>query len=446
MRKIDINKLIDEARFNPFHWRVLFWTTLILIFDGYDLVIYGVVLPALMQEWGLTPVQAGSLGSCALFGMMFGALILGPLADKIGRKPIIVGGIAIFSVFTALTGFCTDPTQFGICRFIAGFAIGGVMPNAVALMSEYAPKKLRSTLVAIMFSGYSVGGMLSAGLGVVLLPDYGWQSLFYVAAIPLLLLPIIYRSLPESVGFIVRQGRTTEASQVIQRIEPSFVPRANDDFSTPTQKNAGAPMVQLFREGRAVSTLLLWTSCFCCLLMIYALGSWLPKLMVNAGYGLGSSIMFLLVLNLGAIVGAISGGWLGDRFKLRNVVVVFFVIAAVSISSLGFHPPTAVLYVLVAIAGASTIGTQILAWALVAQFYPMNIRSTGLGWASGIGRTGAIVGPILGGVLVGIQLPLHFNFIVFAIPGAVAALAMCFVYQRQPKTQPLASTNAALQD
>ena len=205
-------------------------------------------------------------------------------------------------------------------------------------------------------------------------------------------------------------------------------------------------MIQLFREGRAVSTLLLWTSCFCCLLMIYALGSWLPKLMVNAGYGLGSSMMFLLVLNLGAIVGAIGGGWLGDRFKLRNVVVVFFVIAALSISSLGFHPPTAVLYVLVAIAGASTIGTQILAWALVAQFYPMDIRSTGLGWASGIGRTGAIVGPILGGVLVGIQLPLHFNFLVFAIPGAVAALAMCFVYQRQPKTQPLASTNAALQD
>jgi AAHS family benzoate transporter-like MFS transporter len=168
--------------------------------------------------------------------------------------------------------------------------------------------------------------------------------------------------------------------------------------------------------------------------------------MINAGYGLGSSIMFLLVLNLGAIVGAISGGWLGDRFNLRNVVVVFFIIAALSISSLGLHPPTAVLYALVAIAGASTIGTQILAWALVAQFYPMGIRSTGLGWASGIGRTGAIVGPILGGVLVGIQLPLQFNFIVFAIPGAVAALAMCFVYQRKSKVQPQASARTALQD
>ncbi|VVO13333.1 MFS transporter [Pseudomonas fluorescens] len=446
MRKIDINKLIDEARFNPFHLRVLFWATLILIFDGYDLVIYGVVLPTLMQEWGLTPVQAGTLGSCALFGMMFGALILGPLADKVGRKPVIVGGIALFSLFTVLTGFCTDPTQFGICRFIAGFGIGGVMPNAVALMSEYAPKKLRSTLVAIMFSGYSVGGMISAGLGVVLLPSFGWQSLFYVAAIPILLLPMIYRSLPESVGFMVRQGRAVEASHVMQSIEPGYVPRANDDYSTPTLKTAGAPLMQLFREGRAISTLLLWTSCFCCLLMIYALGSWLPKLMVNAGYGLGSSIMFLLVLNFGAIVGAIGGGWLGDRFKLRNVVVVFFVIAAISISSLGFNPPTVILYALVAIAGASTIGTQILAWAFVAQFYPMTIRSTGLGWASGIGRTGAMVGPILGGVLVGIQLPLHFNFMVFALPGAVAALAMCFVYQRQSKTQPQASASAVLQD
>jgi AAHS family benzoate transporter-like MFS transporter len=446
MRKIDINQLIDEARFNPFHWRVLFWATLILIFDGYDLVIYGVVLPPLMQEWGLTPVQAGTLGSCALFGMMFGALILGPLADKIGRKPVIVGGIALFSVFTVLTGFSTDPTQFGICRFIAGFGIGGVMPNAVALMNEYAPKKLRSTLVAIMFSGYSVGGMFSAGLGVVLLPSFGWQSMFYVAAIPLLLLPMIYRSLPESLGFMVRQGRTTEVSQVIQRIEPSFVPQAKDGFTTATPKTAGSPLTQLFREGRAISTLLLWSSCFCCLLMIYALGSWLPKLMLNAGYGLGSSMTFLMVLNLGAIVGAIGGGWLGDRFKLRNVVVVFFIIAALSISSLGFHPPTAVLYVLVAIAGASTIGTQILAWAFVAQFYPMTIRSTGLGWASGVGRTGAMVGPILGGVLLGIQLPLHYNFMVFAIPGAVAALAMCFVYQRQPDAQAQMSARSVPQD
>ncbi|WP_421549495.1 aromatic acid/H+ symport family MFS transporter [Pseudomonas sp. QD4] len=442
MRKIDSNQLIDEARFNAFHWRVLFWCALIIIFDGYDLVIYGVVLPVLMQEWGLSPLQAGALGSYALFGMMFGALFFGSLSDRIGRKKVIAICVILFSGFTVLNGFASTPTQFGICRFIAGLGIGGVMPNVVALMSEYAPKKMRSTLVAIMFSGYSVGGMLSAGLGIVLLPNFGWQSVFYVAVIPLLLLPLILKFLPESVGFMLRQGREDEARQVLQRIEPSFVPQAGDVFSKAALKADGAPVVQLFRDGRALSTLMLWVAFFCCLLMVYALNSWLPKLMASAGYGLGSSLMFLLVLNFGAIFGAVGGGWIGDRLNLQKVLVAFFVVAALSISLLGFKSPTGLLYGLIAIAGATTIGTQILAYACVAQFYPMAIRSTGLGWASGVGRSGAIVGPILGGALVAIELPLHYNFMAFAIPGAVAALAMCFVYPRQARPAPVAAAGA----
>ena len=444
MRKIDSNQLIDEARFNAFHWRVLFWCALIIIFDGYDLVIYGVVLPVLMQEWGLSPLQAGALGSYALFGMMFGALFFGSLSDRIGRKKVIAICVILFSGFTVLNGFASTPTQFGICRFIAGLGIGGVMPNVVALMSEYAPKKMRSTLVAIMFSGYSVGGMLSAGLGIVLLPNFGWQSVFYVAVIPLLLLPLILKFLPESVGFMLRQGREDEARQVLQRIEPSFVPQAGDVFSKAALKADGAPVVQLFRDGRALSTLMLWVAFFCCLLMVYALNSWLPKLMASAGYGLGSSLMFLLVLNFGAIFGAVGGGWIGDRLNLQKVLVAFFVVAALSISLLGFKSPTGLLYGLIAIAGATTIGTQILAYACVAQFYPMAIRSTGLGWASGVGRSGAIVGPILGGALVAIELPLHYNFMAFATPGAVAALAMCFVYPRQARPAPVAAAGAPL--
>ena len=363
MRAIDINGLIDQAKFNTFHWRVLFWCALIIIFDGYDLVIYGVVLPALMQEWGMTPLQAGALGSYALFGMMFGALVFGPLSDRIGRKKAIMICVILFSGFTVLNGFARNPTEFGICRFLAGLGIGGVMPNVVALMNEYAPKRMRSTLVAIMFSGYSVGGMLSAGLGIVLLPAFGWQSVFYVAVIPLLLLPLILRFLPESLGFLVRQGRTEQASQLLQRVEPSYQPQAGDRLEVVTGVEAGGSVPQLFREGRALSTLMLWVAFFCCLLMVYALNSWLPKLMSNAGYGLGSSLAFLLVLNFGAIFGAVGGGWIGDRFKLDRVLVVFFALAALSISLLGFKSPTPVLYLLIAIAGATTIGTQILAYA-----------------------------------------------------------------------------------
>lgn len=166
MRKVDVHEVIDNARFNGFHWLVVCLCALLLIFDGYDLFIYGVVLPVIMKEWGLTPLEAGALGSYALFGMMFGALVFGTLADRIGRKMGIAICFVLFSSATVLNGFASTPTEFGVFRFLAGLGCGGLMPNVVALMNEYAPKKLRSTLVAVMFSGYSLGGMLSAGLGI----------------------------------------------------------------------------------------------------------------------------------------------------------------------------------------------------------------------------------------------------------------------------------------
>ncbi|MDH4583344.1 MFS transporter [Pseudomonas sp. BN415] len=439
MRKLDVHEIIDNARFTPFHWMVMCWCALLLIFDGYDLFIYGVVLPVLMKEWGLTPLEAGALGSYALFGMMFGALFFGPLADKIGRKKGIAICFVLFSGFTVLNGFTSTPTEFGICRFMAGLGIGGLMPNVVALMNEYAPKKLRSTLVAIMFSGYSLGGMLSAGVGIYMLPRFGWEAMFFAAAVPLLMLPLILWYLPESVGFLLRQGRVEQARAILKRVNPQLSIGEQDELLLNEVKVKGAPVLELFREGRALRTLMIWVAFFCCLLMVYALSSWLPKLMANAGYSLGSSLSFLLALNFGGMFGAIAGGFLGDRFNLPKVVAAFFIVAAISISLLGFKSPTPVLYLLIGIAGATTIGTQILLYATAAQFYGLAIRSTGLGWASGIGRNGAIVGPLLGGALLGINLPLQLNFMAFAIPGAIAALAMCFVHLQQSRVPPLAT-------
>lgn len=424
MKKIDVHDIIDKAPFTRFHWMVMCLCALLLIFDGYDLFIYGVVLPVLMKEWGLTPLEAGALGSYALFGMMFGALGFGTLADKIGRKKGIAICFVLFSGSTVLNGFASSPTEFGVFRFLAGLGCGGLMPNVVALMNEYAPKRLRSTLVAIMFSGYSVGGMLSAGLGIYMLPRFGWEAMFFAAAVPLLLLPVILWFLPESVGFLVREGRSEQARALLKRVDPSRDLKDDDVLEMADVKGTGASVLELFRDGRAVRTLAIWTAFFCCLLMVYALSSWLPKLMANAGYSLGSSLSFLLVLNFGAVFGAIGGGMLGDRMNLPRVLVGFFIAAAVSISLLGFKTPMPVLYGLIAIAGATTIGTQILLYACAAQFYGLSIRSTGLGWASGIGRNGAIVGPLLGGALLGINLPLQLNFMAFAIPGAIAAIAM----------------------
>lgn len=425
MKQIDVHQLIDEARFNRFHWMLLFWCALVIIFDGYDLVIYGVVLPKLMTEWALTPLQAGALGSYALFGMMFGAMFFGPLSDKIGRKKVIAVCVTLFSAFTFLNGFVTDMTEFGICRFIAGLGIGGVMPNVVALMTEYSPKKIRSLLVTIMFSGYSVGGMLSAGLGIWLIPAYGWSAVFFVAIIPLLLLPLILYFLPESPAFLLHSKNYVQMEKVLHQLKPGFHPAQDAEYHYATGKTADqAPLIALFRNNRLLTTLMFWIAFFMCLLMVYALGSWLPKLMNKAGYPLGSSLMFLMVLNIGAIFGAIGGGWLADQFHPRRILTIFFIIAAGSISLLGIKSNTLMLNMLVALAGATTIGTQILLYAYVAQYYPLSIRSTGIGWASGIGRSGAILGPILGGTLLSMNLPLEFNFYAFAIPGAIACIAI----------------------
>lgn len=423
MKQLNINDVIDSSSINKFHWSIIWLCAILLIFDGYDLFIYGVVLPVLMDEWGLTPVQAGALGSYALFGMMFGALIFGPLADRIGRKKGVIICFVLFSIATFLNGFASTVTEFGIYRFIAGLGCGGLMPNAVALMNEYAPRRSRGTLVALMFSGYSLGGVLSAGLGIYMLPRFGWQAMFFSALIPLLLLPLLVWKLPESVGFLLKQGKVDQAREMLKKANPLEVLEGVTLYQEETQVSA-VPVLDLFKGGRFIGTFMIWLAFFCCLLMVYALGSWLPKLMANAGYSLGSSLSFLLALNFGGIIGAIMGGWLGDRWGLPRVMMVFFIVSALSIGLLGFKSPMFILYVLIVIAGATTIGTQILLYANAAQYYPLAMRSSGLGWASGIGRTGAIAGPFLGGTLMAMALPLKMNFYVFAIPGVISAIAI----------------------
>ncbi len=426
--KVNINTLIDEARFTPFHWGVLIWCLLIIIFDGYDLVIYGVALPLLMQEWSLTAVQAGMLASTALFGMMFGAMTFGTLSDKLGRKKTIMICVAIFSGFTFIGAFATSPTEFGILRFLAGLGIGGVMPNVVALMTEYAPKRIRSTLVALMFSGYAIGGMTSALLGAWLVPQFGWKIMFLLAGIPLLLLPILWKYLPESLMYLTNRKQTQQAHDIIQKISPDQQIGPETEFVlNEVQKGDEAPLKALFQQGRSFSTFMFWIAFFMCLLMVYALGSWLPKLMIQAGYSLGASMIFLFALNIGGMVGAIGGGYLADRFHIKKVLTIMFLCGGAALILLGFNSPQFVLYTLIAVAGAATIGSQILLYTFVAQYYPSTVRSTGMGWASGIGRIGAIVGPVLTGALLTMNLPHQMNFFAIAIPGVIAALAIFLV-------------------
>ncbi|WVT77704.1 aromatic acid/H+ symport family MFS transporter (plasmid) [Sinorhizobium chiapasense] len=424
MRTIDVNEAIDGSPLGGFQWMVVALSALLLIVDGYDVFVAGTVLPTLIAEWGLSKPQAGALQAWALFGMMFGALIFGPLADRIGRRKGIAISFLLFTVSTLLTGFANSPEQFKIFRFFAGLGCGGLMPNAVALMNEYAPKRLRGTMVALMFSGYSVGGMVAAGLGIGMIPSYGWKPMFFIAAVPLLMLPAILWKLPESLGFLIRQGKQEEAKRIYAKIAPAARLAAADRLVFSETKGASASVLELFRHQRTLRTLMLWIAFFCCLLLVYLLSSWLPKVLQEAGYAEKASLLSLFSLNFGGMVGAIAGGWLGDRFGLPKVVVGFFVAAALSIALIGFNPPVVFLFLMVFVAGATTIGTQILLYASVAQLYNLSVRSTGLGWASGVGRIGAIVGPTLGGVLLAQEFPLQQNFLIFAVPAAISALAM----------------------
>ena len=428
MAQIDVHNLSDHAKFNGFHGMVLFWCALIIIFDGYDLAVAGIALPSIMKEMGVTPATAGYMVSSALFGMMFGAIFLGTIADKIGRRWAIVICIILFSVFTAIAGLTHDPIAFSVTRFLAGLGIGGVMPNVVAQMTEYSPRKMRSTLVTLMFSGYAVGGMLAAVLGKGLIETYGWSYVFFAAVAPVLLIPFVLKSMPESMPFLIKMGRIDELKKIVSRMEPSYTPSANDTFELPSShKASSAPVGKLFQDGRGFSTIMIWVAFFMCLFMVYALSSWLTKLMASAGYSLGSALTFVLVLNFGAMIGAIGGGWLADRFNIKYVLMCFYALAAVSITLLGVKMPTELLFFVVGLAGASTIGTQILTYAYTGQFYPMSIRSTGIGLASGMGRSGAILAPIVIGTLVGMALPLQQNFIAIAIPAVIAVIAVGLV-------------------
>jgi AAHS family benzoate transporter-like MFS transporter len=227
--------------------------------------------------------------------------------------------------------------------------------------------------------------------------------------------------------------------------DPSYVPHPGDGFALPREDRAdSAPIGKLFHDGRGFSTVMFWIAFFMCLFMVYALSSWLTKLMASAGYSLGSALTFVLVLNFGAMLGAVGGGWLADRFHIKYVLVGMYALAAVSITLLGYHVPTEVLFLLVGLAGASTIGTQIVTYAYVGQFYPMAVRATGIGWASGVGRSGAILAPIVIGTLVGMALPLEQNFMAIAIPAVIAAIAVSLINHRRStgaqRQHPIAAT------
>ncbi len=428
MHRTDVHKLVDEAEFNRFHLGVLLWGVLILILDGYDLAVVGAALPSIMKDMGVDATQAGFMASSALFGMMFGAMFLGTLADRVGRPLMISVCVVLFSVFTAAAGLMRDPISFSVTRFIAGLGIGGVLPIVAAQMAEFAPAKMRARLVTVVFAGYSIGGILVALTGKQLIEAYGWQSVFFVAGLPVLLVPFIMKTMPNSMPFLIKKNRDAELRKIIGKLAPHYKLQANEQFLVPAEDKAtSTPLAKVFADGRGFSTLMIWVAFFMGLFMVYALSSWLAKLMAMAGYSLGSALNFVLVFNLGAMVGAVLGGWLGDRYNIKYVLVAFYAVGALSLTLMGYTKSTELLFLVVFIVGGSTLGTQLVAYAYAGEFYPTAIRATGVGFASGVGRAGAILAPLVIGFLVSLNLPLEQNFMAIGLAGLLGTVAVLFV-------------------
>lgn len=427
VKVINPEEIIESSKFNRFHLGLLVWGFLIIMFDGYDLVVYGTVVPVLIKDWGLTPVEAGTIGSYGLFGMIFGAIFFGMLADRVGRKNVMILSLLLFSFFTMLCGFADNPTIFGTFRFLAGLGLGGIMPNVIALLTDYSPNKKKSMVVSIVLCGYSVGGMIAPLLGIYIMPIFGWESIFWVAGIPILLMPLLYKKLPETTAHLIRKGRKKELIGVLSKINPDLSFSEKDEFKERKESTSKVPVIDLFKNKRTLSTCMFWTTFFMSLLMVYGLNTWLPNLMIKAGYGLNSSLAFLVTLQGGAIIGTLIIAKLNEKFNLKSLLVFLYGLGALGITLLGYGGNSVYIYVLVAIAGASSIGAQNLVQAYVSQFYPPSVRSTALGMASGIGRMGGMIGPILGGYLLSISLPVHLNFLAFAVPGLIAATALLIV-------------------
>ncbi|KHO15778.1 major facilitator transporter [Acinetobacter baumannii] len=436
MQKINAIGLIDQTTLNKHHKLLVFWCSIIMLFDGYDLVIYGSVLPHLMTEWALSPQTAGLLGAASLMGMMIGAVTLGMAADKFGRKNIIICCVILASIAVALNGFAHNTQTFFICRLLTGIGLGGAVPNLVTIIKEMSPNTHRNRLITLMLSFYGVGAILSGISGLFFIPRFGWQITFWVAGLFIFVIPFIYKTFPESISYLIHKNRQADVVKTLEKFNPQHRHQPEMhyvvDLALPSKK---IPVIGLFTEGKGLGTLLIWCGFAMVMLMVYGLNTWLPKLMNVGGYSLGSSISFLVTLNIGAILGTLIFGIIADKIGTKKALILGYLLSVISISCLGFHPPAILLTLLLIIAGGATVGTMAVIHALAADFYPTNMRSTGVSFAAAMGRFGAISGPLFGGFLLAVNLPFEQNFMVFSIPGIIGAIAIGLLNNHRPSVK-----------
>lgn len=431
---VDVSQVIDSSRFGSFQWMVAIWCFVLVTFDGFDNGAIGFVAPVIVREWGSSMPAFASIFAAGLFGLMLGALASGPLADRFGRKIVVLSSTLTFSVFALATTLAHTADQLWILRFLTGLGVGGLMPNSIALTAEYAPKRIRATVVAIMFLGFPLGAGGGGFLGAQMIPAFGWQSLFLLGGIvPLILLPVAIFVLPESIRFLVHRGdRPNAVAVLLNRLTGSHDFNGSENFAmAEEQRLSGFAVKHLLTEGRAFNTVLLWITFFCSLLIIYYMSSWLPLVLRDTGVPLAASLRLSGLIPWGGIASTIILGPVVDRFGAPRVVTLLYVLAAVFIFGVGLSGASVpLLAITITGCGMSVIGSQSFINVLSAVLYPTAVRSTGVGWALGVGRVGAIVGPVVGGMLLAAHIQPRNLFFLIAIPAVIAAISMLILGRR----------------
>lgn len=405
----------DEIRRrNSLSW-IVGIAAITLLFDGYDLVVYGAVVPTLLRDpdqiGALTPGQAGALGSYALVGVMVGALAAGAVGDRVGRRRVLLVNLVWFSVGMGLTSFATSFTAFGFLRFFTGIGVGALVVTVGALIAEFAPPGRRNFYNALVYSGVPAGGVVAALLALLTSDALGWRGLFLIGALPLVvLLPAALLRLPESPKWLLARGHEERAREISAHVG---IPLSQAE-TTPTEQKDKVGFAALATRRYALATFFLGLMSFSGLLLTYGLNTWLPEIMSRNGYGKSYALTFLLTLNGGAIIGGLLGSRIADRLGAKRVIAATFGLAAVSLALLTIGLPLGVLLALVAVAGVGTLGTQVLIYGFVSNYYDTVARAAGVAWCAGFGRLGGIVGPLVGGALVGVGVPPTYAFYVFA--------------------------------
>ncbi|UEM07752.1 MFS transporter (plasmid) [Skermanella rosea] len=437
-RSVDVQTFLNDNPFSKYQWLIFALCFLIVLLDGFDTAAIGYIAPSLITEWGVERPALAPVLSAALFGLAFGALSSGPLADLMGRKRVLVGSVLLIGAACLASAFSAELNHLVVWRFVTGLGLGAAMPNAVTLMSEYCPDGRRATLTNAMFCGFPLGAAFGGFLAAWMIPIWGWRSVLVLGGVaPLLLTVLLILLLPESVRYMVAKRQPVERIRaVLSRISASAATAGSFVMS----EKAGTVQVQgksgigvVLSRGYLVGSVMLWITYFMGLVIFYALINWMPILFRDAGMEPRHAALIAALFPLGG-VGAILFGWLMDRFNGNKIIAVGFALTAVAVYAIGQAAGNLGLLVVVVFTAGTLMNTaQSSLPALAAGYYPTNGRATGVAWMLGLGRFGGIAGSFLVAELSRRQMTFSEIFAILAVPGLIAAVALMIKQVAHPE-------------